>query len=170
MWNIALICKEAQKTKTIFSETILKHLKRHHAHVLILPFIRKVTLLYHHSYPCPLLLCLAQYLEFSIYPASLVILYSNSQTNFLSSLPYFLPQEADLHALHHPSSTIWHRNPMLARNDKPLSMVVLTHCLGGAWAAHGLSLKADTGPEGTDSGSCAPQVWLWVGIWMAAPW
>lgn len=73
-------------------------------------------------------------------------------TNFLSSLPCSLPQEADLSALHHPSSILRHRDPCWPETTSPRIMTVLGGCLGAAQGGRGLRWKAEANPEGTHSG------------------
>lgn len=72
--------------------------------------LRRVTFLHNHSFPFPNTAVLCLDLKFSIYPAGLLILHSNSQVHFLASLPCSLPQEAELYKRHHLSSIIWQRN------------------------------------------------------------
>lgn len=172
IWNIALLFKTAQKTY-YYPSWDNPQIFKTRQHVYILPFFRKVILLQNHSSPFLLLLCSVHTLNSAF-----------TLLGWLFSIPtpksifHLLWQEADLYALHHLSSLVWHRGPEMTRHAcvPPYS----AHCLEAIHAICGLSLKAEADLEGTHSGRLSAS-WVphnrsdfnrrfeWC-IVMAAPW
>lgn len=85
--NLLLFSKRGRRLKTSFPETILKIFKdSHEAHVSILPScLQSFSALSNTAVPC-------SYLKFSIYPAGLMILSSNSQPIFYLLCPTSCPR------------------------------------------------------------------------------